>query len=77
MDRLFMFSTFKFFQFIGSVFVSLVIALLVPYGFYRLLPETWSAVQNHIGFGWLFGTLFMVMYAITIWLCWRIVVVHV
>jgi len=67
-----MFSTFKFFQFIGAVFVSLVIALLVPYAFYRGFPETWNVLQNQIGFGWLFGTLFIGFYAMTMWLCWRI-----
>ncbi|GGG17520.1 hypothetical protein GCM10010924_53290 [Rhizobium wenxiniae] len=67
-----MFSTFKFFQFIGSVFVSLVIALLVPYAFYRLLPESWNAVENHIGFGWLFGGFFLVTYLITMCFCLRI-----
>lgn len=48
----------KFFQFIGSVFTSVVIALLVPYAIYRFSPDMWISLQIHIGFAWTFGTLF-------------------
>lgn len=62
----------KFFQFIGSMFASVVIALLVPYAIYRFSPDMWISLQIHIGFGWMFGTLFFVVFTITMWLCWRI-----
>lgn len=63
---------FKFFQFIGSVFASVVIALLVPYAIYRFSPDMWISLQIHNGFAWTFGTLFFVVFTITMCLCWRI-----
>ncbi len=62
----------KFFQFIGSVFSSLVIGLLAPYAFYRFSPDMWTSLQIHLGFGWTFGTLFFAGYVIAMLLCWRI-----
>lgn len=73
-SRFFMFSVFKAFQLIGSVFASLIVAISFPYVLYRYSPETWFILENVFGFGLTFGALFLVIYVISMWLCWRLYV---
>lgn len=71
-SRFFMFSVFKAFQLIGSVFASLIAAISFPYVLHRFSPETWFILEYQFGFGLTFGMLFLVIYVMAMWLCWRI-----
>jgi len=73
-SRFFMFSVFKAFQLIGSVFGSLIAAISFPYLLYRYSPETWFILEDLFGFGLTFGVLFLVIYVVAMLMCWRLYV---